>query len=181
MLPGGKRLWTEGTHFGDWLSLDTPLYPDPRRGGTPHDFIASAFYCYSAGLVAKAAKVLGKSGEAETYECLSGDVKAAIQEEYFTATGRLAIPTQTAYVLSLFMDLVMEEHRERVQHDFITRLIADDKHLRTGLSERPIFAAYYQITARTISLISYCSMKIIPHGSMQSIWVQQPSGNDGIP
>ena len=134
---GSKRLWTEGTHFGDWLSLDTPLYPDPRRGGTPHDFIASAFYCYSARLVAKAAKVIGKSEEAETYSNLSDEVKAAIQEEYFTTTGRLAIPTQTAYVLSLFMDLVADEHRERVQKDFITRLIADDKHLRTGFVGTP--------------------------------------------
>src|SRR5690606_35640981 len=48
---GSKRLWTEGVHFGDWLSLDASD-PLSRRGGTPHDFIASAFYCYSARLVA---------------------------------------------------------------------------------------------------------------------------------
>lgn len=134
---GGKRLWTEGTHFGDWLSLDTPLYPDPRRGGTPHDFIASAFYCYSSGLVAKAARLIGKQAVAEMYEQLSLEIKTAIQREYFTVSGRLAIPTQTGYVLALFMDLAPDTHRERVAEDFVARLKADNNHLKTGFVGTP--------------------------------------------
>lgn len=134
---GGKRLWTEGVHFGDWLSLDAPIHPDPRRGGTPHDFIASAFYCYSARLVAKAAHLLGKTEQAEAYERLSNEVKVAIQQEYFTPTGRLAISTQTAFVLTLFMDLAPKAHRERVQRDFIAMLQKDDVHLKTGFVGTP--------------------------------------------
>ncbi|MCA9905542.1 MAG: family 78 glycoside hydrolase catalytic domain, partial [Anaerolineae bacterium] len=87
---GGRRLWTEGFHFGDWLALDGSDPISPRRGGTPEDFIASAFYCYSARLVARAAAVLGKMEQADGYGRLSAEVKAAIQKEYFTATGRLA-------------------------------------------------------------------------------------------
>lgn len=134
---GGIRLWTEGIHFGDWLSLDDPVHPDPRRGGTPHDFIASAFYCYSARLVARAARLLGDAEHADAYERLSAEVRAAIQDEYFTATGRLAIPTQTGYVLALFMDLVPDTHRERVKNDFIARLDQDQAHLRTGFVGTP--------------------------------------------
>jgi alpha-L-rhamnosidase len=133
---GSKRLWTEGVHFGDWLSLDASD-PTSRRGGTPHDFIASAFYCYSARLVARAAAVLGKMEQADVYERLSAEVKAAIQKEYFTATGRLAIPTQTGYVLALFMDLVPDAHRERVKNDLISRLNTDKTHLRTGFVGTP--------------------------------------------
>jgi alpha-L-rhamnosidase len=133
---GGKRLWTEGTHFGDWLALDAPDSTS-RKGGTPHGFIASAFYCYSARLVAKAARVLGKMDHADTYRRLSTEVKAAIQGEYFTVTGRLAIPTQTGYVLALFMDLIPDEHCERVKHDFISRLKEDKTHLRTGFVGTP--------------------------------------------
>jgi alpha-L-rhamnosidase len=135
-LSGGRRLWTEGVHFGDWLSLDASD-PADRRGGTPHDFIASAFYCYSARLVARAAAVLGKTEQADAYGRLSTEVKAAIQEEYFTATGRLAVPTQTGYVLALFMDLVPEAHRERVKRDFVSRLDKDNTHLRTGFVGTP--------------------------------------------
>jgi alpha-L-rhamnosidase len=133
---GGERLWTEGFHFGDWLALDTSD-PTSRRGGTPHDFIASAFYCYSARLVAKAANVLGKTELADAYERLSAEVKTAIQKEYFTATGRLAVPTQTGYVLALFMDLVPDAHRGRVKKDLIARLNKDKTHLRTGFVGTP--------------------------------------------
>jgi alpha-L-rhamnosidase len=133
---GGKRLWTEGTHFGDWLSLDASD-PESRRGGTPHDFIASAFYCYSARLVAKAARLLGKSEQAAIYARLSTEVKTAIQLEYFTASGRLAAPTQTGYLLALYMDLAADEHRERVIKDFITRINMDNVHLRTGFVGTP--------------------------------------------
>lgn len=133
---GGKRLWTEGSHFGDWLALDGDD-PASRKGGTPDDFIASAFYCYSAHLVAKAAAVLGKTDQAEAYERLSQEVKLSIQKEYFTATGRLATPTQTGYVLSLFMDLVSDAHRERVQNDLVLRLNKDKTHLRTGFVGTP--------------------------------------------
>ncbi|MFN8371342.1 MAG: family 78 glycoside hydrolase catalytic domain [Anaerolineae bacterium] len=133
---GGKRLWTEGFHFGDWLALDASD-PVSRKGGTPEDFIASAFYCYSARLVAQAAAVLGKVETADVYQQLSAEVKAAIQKEYFTETGRLAIPTQTGYVLALFMDLMPEAHRERVKSDLIARLEKDNLHLRTGFVGTP--------------------------------------------
>jgi alpha-L-rhamnosidase len=134
---GGRRLWTEGEHFGDWLSLDNTNDPTDRKGGTSHDFIASAFYCYSAGLVAKAAAVLGKMEEANAYGQLSAEVKAAIQKEFFTATGRLAVPTQTGYVLTLFMDLVADAHRERVKNDLIAKLNGAKVHLRTGFVGTP--------------------------------------------
>lgn len=133
---GGKRLWTEGFHFGDWLALDGDD-PALRKGGTPEDFIASAFYCYSARLVARAAVVLGKTELATAYGRLSDEVREAIQREYFTATGRLAVPTQTGYVLALFMDLVTDAHRERVERDFISRLNKDKTHLRTGFVGTP--------------------------------------------
>ena len=133
---GARRLWTEGEHFGDWLALDASD-PVSRKGGTPHDFIASAFYCYSARLLAKAAKVLGKAEQADAYARLSAEIKTAIQKEYFTATGRLAVPTQTGYLLALFMDLTPDGHRERVQNDLIERLKQDNTHLRTGFVGTP--------------------------------------------
>lgn len=133
---GGKRLWTEGTHFGDWLALDGDD-PTSRKGGTPEDFIASAFYCYSARIVAKAADVLGKTEDAQTYGALSNAIRAAIQQEYFTQTGRLAVPTQTGYVLALYMDLVPEISFERVKRDFIAKLEKANVHLRTGFVGTP--------------------------------------------
>jgi alpha-L-rhamnosidase len=134
---GSRRLWLEGMHFGDWLSLDTPVHTDPRRGGTPHDLIASAFYFYSAQLAAKAAKVLGREEMYYQYQRLSEEIRMAFQQEYFSDDGRLSAPTQTAYVLVLFMDLVPETYREHVEKAFIERMISDNKHLRTGFVGTP--------------------------------------------
>ena len=55
---GGRRLWKHGFHFADWLALDNPGAKD-CMGATDPYYVASAYYCYSAGLAAKAAGVLG--------------------------------------------------------------------------------------------------------------------------
>jgi alpha-L-rhamnosidase len=133
---GGKRLWTTGFHFGDWLALDGSD-PNSPLGGTPEDFISSAYYCYSARLAARAAAVLGKTEQADEYHRLSEEVKAAIQTEYFTETGRLAVATQTGYVLALFMDFAPEAFRQRVIEDLVSRLRKDKTHLRTGFVGTP--------------------------------------------
>nr|AYQ75447.1 alfa-L-rhamnosidase RamA [Cohnella candidum] len=133
---GSRRLWAAGFHFGDWLALDGDDPASPL-GGTETAFISSAYYCYSSMLVAKAAKVLGKREEAEFYENLSNEVKTAIRAEYFTPTGRLALNTQTAHVVALFMDLASEKDRGRVADDLRARLKKDRNHLKTGFVGTP--------------------------------------------
>lgn len=64
-----------------------------------------------------AATVLHKKEEAAYYEDLAEHVKAAIRREYFTETGRLAVPTQTAMVFALKFDLVPETFRDRLIRD----------------------------------------------------------------
>jgi alpha-L-rhamnosidase len=68
---------------------------------------------------------------------LAAEIKAAIQKEYFTATGRLAINTQTGLALTLFMDLSPEEFRARIISDLVSRLRKDKLHLRTGFVGTP--------------------------------------------
>jgi hypothetical protein len=55
------------------------------------------------------AKVLGKAEQVDAYARLAAEVKAAIPEEFFSVTGRLAVPTQTEYVMALSMDLVPDD------------------------------------------------------------------------
>ncbi|PWV90994.1 alpha-L-rhamnosidase [Paenibacillus cellulosilyticus] len=133
---GGKRLWTVGFHFGDWLALDGDD-PNAPMGGTDRAFIASSYYCYSSALVAKAARALGQDAMAEQYDRLSNEIKTAIRNEYFTNTGRLALQTQTAYVLALFMDLVPDTYRDRIASDLRERLKRDNNHLKTGFVGTP--------------------------------------------
>ncbi|WP_372631128.1 family 78 glycoside hydrolase catalytic domain [Cohnella sp.] len=137
---GGRRLWTSGFHFGDWLALDG-ANPDSPMGGTDTDFIASAYYRYSSQLVAKAAKVLGKEELANDYGRISEEVKAAIEDEFFSKNGRLALDTQTAYAVALFMDLVPDAHRKRVIESLRKRLKLDRNHLKTGFVGTPYLNA----------------------------------------
>ncbi|MGS2776393.1 family 78 glycoside hydrolase catalytic domain [Robertmurraya sp. GLU-23] len=135
---GSKRLWKTGFHFADWLALDVKD-PSSLTGGTDPFYIASAYYCYSAQLVAKAAGVLGRNDVAEQYTKLSNEVKEAIQKEYFTPNGRSAINTQTAMIVALYMDLIPEELRERVLNDLKAKLREDKMHLTTGFVGTPYF------------------------------------------
>jgi len=133
---GGKRLWLGDFHYGDWLSLDVED-PVNRFGGTEAAYLASAFYSYSAGIVSKAARILNKNEDADFYGKLSEEVKCAIRKEYFTQTGRLAVNTQTAHVIALYMDLVPDEWRERIAFDLRKKLKETKYHLRTGFLGTP--------------------------------------------
>jgi len=135
---GGKRLWTTGFHFGDWLALDgtDPSFP---TGGTDIPFISSAYYCYSSRIVAKAAKALGKEEIAKEYEDLSNAIREAIRNEYFSKNGRITINTQTALIVALFMELAPEDKIERVANDLREKLKKDKNHLKTGFVGTPYF------------------------------------------
>ncbi|MDS0525155.1 glycoside hydrolase family 78 protein [Clostridium sp. SHJSY1] len=133
---GSRRLWTTGFHFGDWLALDGEN-PSMPTGGTEESYIASAYYCYSSMLVAKAAKVIGKEDISKEYETLSREIREAIIDEYFTKNGRLALKNQTAYIVALFMGLAPEEHKERVAKDLFDRISKDKGYLKTGFVGSP--------------------------------------------
>ncbi|MEH7418035.1 family 78 glycoside hydrolase catalytic domain [Neobacillus drentensis] len=135
---GAKRLWQVGFHFGDWLALDGKD-PQSPLGGTDSYYIASAYYCYSAQLVAKAAKVLGNNDMAEQYGELANEIKEAMRKEYFTPNGRSAIYTQTAMIVALYMDLVPESFRPRLVADLKAKLREDKMHLNTGFVGTPYF------------------------------------------
>ena len=128
---GGKRLWRVGFHFADWLALDA-AFPASCTGGTDRFYIASCFYLYSTLLTAKAASALGYAEDAAKYAARAEEVRQGIRREYMTASGRLAVTTQTAYILALYLDIVRgeEAHQARVLLD---RCFAESRgELRTG-------------------------------------------------
>ena len=129
---GSERLWKNDFHYGDWLALDNEDPIGNRFGGTDRVYIASCFYRYSSMLTAKAARVLGYTEDAERFEKLSEQVRQAICEAFVTAKGKLAINTQTAHVVALFMDILPEQWREQTAHALRLKLKDTNYHLRTG-------------------------------------------------
>ena len=81
---GDDYIWSGDFHFGDWLAFATTRsdYPGATTG---KDLIATAFYAHSTDLLARIARVLGKTEDAAKYEQLLARIKEAWVREYVTA------------------------------------------------------------------------------------------------
>lgn len=106
---GEKHLWDFGFQFGDWLALDGAT-EQSTFGATDSGYIASVYYYASTSYVAKAAKVLGYE-EAKEYEQLAESIKTAILDEYFTTSGRIAVDTQTGYLVALKFGIYRDKNK----------------------------------------------------------------------
>ena len=139
---GSTRLWQAVKfHYGDWLALDGPRYgmdPETVWGGTDVTFLCSVYYYRCAQILAGAAKALGYSAEQQEYGQLAQEIKAAIQKEFFTATGRCAAATQTGLVLSLMYGLVPEGYEEKNRQALKSLLEGAEMHLKTGFLGTPV-------------------------------------------
>ena len=107
---GQKDLYDFGFQFGDWLALDGAT-EQSSFGRTDNGFVCSAYYYASATYVAEAAGLLGFDDLKKEYSALAERVKGAILSEYFTTTGRLAIDTQTAYLVALKFGIFKDKER----------------------------------------------------------------------
>ena len=111
-LDGDNHAWRDHTHYGDWLALDNMNgNAEAVKGATDDGFLANLYYALSAQLVAKAARVLGDREAEEKYEALFRREKETVKREYYSATGRPCINTQTGLLLTLKHDLSSDPER----------------------------------------------------------------------
>lgn len=130
-------LWDSGFHFGDWLALDNEPNIKSFKGKTEDKFISSIYFHYSATIVGKTAEILKLDKEAAYYLSLSSEIIADLRDEYVTKTGRLALDTQTGFILAIMFDVIKEEFYARISEDFMKRLRRDDLKIKTGFIGTP--------------------------------------------
>ena len=123
----GRR--SGGSHFGDWLGLDSP--EGSYKGATPEDLIATAYYKYSTELFIKAAHALGR--DVAEYENIPAEAAAAFRREYME-NGRVKNATQTGCVLALYFDITDDRAATVGQ---LNELIERAGHLETGFVGTP--------------------------------------------
>ena len=123
----GRR--SGGSHFGDWLGLDSP--EGSYKGSTPDDLIATAYYKYSTELFIKAAHALGR--DVAEYENIPAEAAAAFRREYME-NGRVKNATQTACVLALYFDITDDRAATATQ---LNELVKRAGHLETGFVGTP--------------------------------------------
>jgi len=135
---GDSYIWKGGSKYGDWLFYHPPVNNHTEPDGyTEHDFIATAFYAYSAGILADAAKILGKSEDAKMYSDLFNNIKEVFINEYVTKAGRVGTCSQTSYVLALKFNLLPDNLRGKAAEFLVSDIKSRNNHLSTGFLGTP--------------------------------------------
>ncbi|MFO0984579.1 MAG: family 78 glycoside hydrolase catalytic domain [Planctomycetota bacterium] len=119
------HLWANrrNNDFGDWVSVGSD---------TPKDVLASAFYYQSTSLLARAARVVGRKDDAQRYEQLAEQIRAAFVQAFVAADGRIKGDTQTCYALALEFDLLPADQRPAALRYLIEDVAKHQWHLTTG-------------------------------------------------
>ncbi|MDR3689596.1 MAG: family 78 glycoside hydrolase catalytic domain [Fimbriimonas sp.] len=124
--PNPNHIWVNNSNanFGDWLNVGDD---------TPRPVLATMFFAHSVDLMSKIAKVLGKKSDAMRYGLLFDNIKLAYNREFVAPDGTIKGDSQSAYVISLWFNLLPEDKR-RIAIQKLANLIVVKKknHLSTG-------------------------------------------------
>jgi len=118
-----KDLLRPAYGYGDWVAVGS---------NTPKDVIATAYFAYSTGIVAKTAAVLGKDEDAKKYEALFQQIKAAFNKAYVSDDGRIKGDTQTCYAMGIYFDLLDGDKRKLAAKHLAEAVRRKNWHLSTG-------------------------------------------------
>ncbi|MEC3909365.1 family 78 glycoside hydrolase catalytic domain [Sphingobium sp. CR2-8] len=102
-----------GLDLGDWLSVDA-IQPDDET--TPRILCATAYWAYSAQLMADMARATGRDGDAARYEALRAEIGKAFAAELIDGDGKAGNGSQCSQVLALYMGLVPQGQRAAAAH-----------------------------------------------------------------
>jgi len=144
-----------GNEWGDWLNINDP---------TPIEYIDTVYFAYDARLMADMAAALGKTAEAAAYRELFGRIKAAFAQKYLKPDGSLAVDSQTAYALALFVDLIPPEQRKAAGGILAAKLrkgeTADNSGMTTGfLGTRPLLPVLSSVGEHDLAVKHFQSRK----------------------
>jgi alpha-L-rhamnosidase len=130
---GDTYIWKGGSKYGDWLFYHPAVENHTAADGyTEPDFIATAYYAYSASLLAKAAKELGMADDEKNYNDLFLKIKNVFIHEYVTPAGRVGTNSQTSYILALKFNLLPDDLRETAAKFLAADIRSRGNHLSTG-------------------------------------------------
>jgi alpha-L-rhamnosidase len=151
---GDSYIWKGGSKYGDWLFYHPPVNNHSEPDGfTEHNFISTAFFAYSADLLAKSAKVLGKTEDEKLYTDLFNKIKNVFNNEYVTPAGRVGTNSQTSYVLALMFNLLPDDLRPKAAKLLVDDIKSRRNHLSTGFLGTPFLS--YVLTQNGYADVAY--------------------------
>jgi alpha-L-rhamnosidase len=129
LLEQGRSSWFSG----DWLSLEQNW-----NRLEEHKVIATAYFAEDTRMMSEMAAAMGETGLAAQWAALVPQIRAAFVAAYRNADGSIYQGTQCAYALALGMDMIADPaQRAQTADKFISKLAADNHHLRTGFLGTP--------------------------------------------
>ena len=144
-----------GNDWGDWLSFGKK---------TPLEYVDTVYFAYTAKLMSQMAAAVGKTSEADDYRQLFESIKAAFNEKYVQADGTLAVETETAYALALYMNLIPDELRLKSGKILADKLRAgettENSGMTTGfLGTRPLLPVLTSVGENDLAVKHFQSRK----------------------
>jgi alpha-L-rhamnosidase len=133
--PHEEYLWDTGFHWGEWLVPGEQPLPFDAFLTADRSNVATAYLAYSAGLMARIARILGR--DAGRYARLSARAVDAWRCEFLDEQGRLTPDTQADHVRALAFDLVPEPLRPAVADRLVELIRSAGTHLTTGFLATP--------------------------------------------
>lgn len=129
--PDGLWINKRSNDYGDWLSI---------AADTPKEILATGYYAYSTRIVAQTARLLGKTEEADKYDKLFQEIKAAFNNAFVRpADGKILSgdgtkgDTQTCYLVGLRFDLLSDSARVQAAKHLVDDIVnKKNGHLSTG-------------------------------------------------
>lgn len=119
--PTGLTSWG----LGDWV---------PVKSKAPVELTSTCYYYADAVILAKTAKILGKTADYEKYTLLAAKIKNAFNAKYLNKeTGIYGAGVQTELSVPLYWNIVPEEYKAKVAQNLAKRVEADGFHLDVGL------------------------------------------------
>ncbi len=138
-----KYLWNTGFHFGDWLIPSMSVGKDGQTvdmmqsAFATKELVSTCFFAYSAELLSRIARLVGKEEDANRYAELNRNVRSAFAGEYLDEDGRLKAHFQGIYVLALQMRMVPDEARGKVLNQLVGLIEENGYRLDTGFLSVP--------------------------------------------
>ncbi len=126
-----------GMDYGEWCEPGTDVMQTMMaafREGQPE--VATAYYAYSSGLLAKIAEILNQSADAARYKETSDKATEAYRH-LVLREGRIRSERQCEYVRPLAFDLLQEEEAAAAAKDLRDLVEQKGYHLNTGFLSTP--------------------------------------------
>ncbi|MFF5363844.1 family 78 glycoside hydrolase catalytic domain [Streptomyces scabiei] len=137
-----RYLWDGSFHWGEWTEPRAKAADGTRVDPVKDDPVAwfmadkgevgTAFLYRSTTTLARVARVLDRTEDADRYAAIAERIRDAWRTEFLSLDGRTAGDTQAGYVRALSLGLVPHELREATAARLVELIRAADTHLTTG-------------------------------------------------